>query len=201
LQAASEKADRTAIAREAQGIVDSVFQDIVKLQSQAQALRQAVTSTVFAKAYEIGEAGLEEWPLSPVQLEQVYGKVVFPQLRGPAHLDSLRAAWIKRIQQAGIEAEAWDEDHKARKSELSPDQRAVNSEKFATEIAPELQWQMEMDLFKNGDEGGAAKRMLAHIQKYINHRSARNWSEEFTTLLRPPAVPTPTAAIESTPES
>ena len=199
LRAASEKADHKALANDAQEIVDAIFADAVKLESQVQTLRQAVTGTIFAKAYEIGDLGKSDWPASPVTLDQIYDKVIFPPLRTPTRLESLRAAWIKRIQQQGIEVEAWSDPGRGRKNGASPDQRSVNSATFTTETLPDLQWQMEMDLFRSGDESGAAKRMLAHIQKHITHKSARNWSEQFKTLLSPPPPSTSTAAVETQP--
>jgi hypothetical protein len=200
LRASSEDADMNAIAVDAQEIVDAVFQDVTKLGTQAQILRQPVTATVFAKAYEIGSLQKEGWPLSPLQLDQIYDKVIFPILRMPSRLESLRGAWIKRIQQEGIAAENWSGDGRGRRggNGVSAEQRAVNSGRFATETLPELQWNMEMDLFRSGDESGAAKRMLAHIHNHITHKSARDWSEQFTTLLSPPA-PTPSTALVEPP--
>ena len=66
-----------------------------------------------------------------------------------------------------------------------------------TETLPELQWQMEMDLFRNGDEGGAAMRMLAHIEKHLNHKSAREWGEQFKNLLSPKPPRAPTAQADN----
>jgi hypothetical protein len=54
------------------------------------------------------------------------------------------------------------------------------------EKIPGLQWQMEMDIFKHGDQAGAAKRMLNHLDKNITHPSSRDWGEQLADLLRPP---------------
>ncbi len=88
LQASSEKANRKALAADAQEIVDAMFRDADKLAGQEQELGQAVTSTVFARAYEIGHLENEKWPLSPVQLDEIYGTVVFPPLRSPTRVDA-----------------------------------------------------------------------------------------------------------------
>ena len=58
-------------------------------------------------------------------------------------------------------------------------------EKFLIETQPKLQWDMEIDLFRNGDESGAAVRMLAHLEKHLTHPSAREWGKEFEELLKP----------------
>jgi hypothetical protein len=59
LQAASEKADRAKLAVEAQEIVDSISRDPAKLKNQEAVLNQAVTSSVFARAYEKFLAGTQ----------------------------------------------------------------------------------------------------------------------------------------------
>jgi hypothetical protein len=199
LRASSEKADRKALAVDAQEIVDAVFADARKLSDQAQTLRQPVTGTVFAAAYEIGGLDKAEWTMSPVALGDIYGKVIFPPLRTPTKLEALHAAWIKRIQQEEIEVQAWSGTGKGRKNGQSPDPQSADAGKFATETLPQLQWQMEMDLFRTGDESGAAKRMLAHIQNHITHKSARDWSEELKSLLKPALTPTPAAVMEPEP--
>jgi hypothetical protein len=68
-----------------------------------------------------------------------------------------------------------------------------------TETVPKLQWEMEVDLYNSGDERGAAVRMLAHIEKNIAHPSAREWGEQFKTLLKPKAAPAPTAPAGTAP--
>ena len=194
LQAASDKAEVRTLATEAQEIVDSVFRDAEKLQSQGGLLGQAVTSTVFARAYEIGGLDNEKWAPSPVQLDQIYEKIIFPVYRFPDRVDSLKAAWNRRILQEGIKISVLAATAEGRRNALSTAPQSPEEEKFIAETVPELQWQMEMDLFRSGDETAAAMRMFKHIEKYISHRSAREWSEEFSTLLRPkPATPTPPA--------
>ena len=105
LQASSEKADRSKLAVEAQLIIDSIFSDYEKLKSNETVLNQAVTASVFARAYEIQDVKVEKWPLSPTQLDQVYESVLFPPLRNSGRLSELRATWIKRIQQEGTKIE------------------------------------------------------------------------------------------------
>lgn len=204
LQASSDKANPRALAAEAQEIVDLLFRDAPKLAGQGKLLQTPVTSTEFAKAGEIVDLKKDKWPLSPLNLDEIYGTIVFPPLRTPERLAALRAAWIKRIQQEGIKAEAWGgsakapaagakgkNDHKnSAAAEISKD---LEHEKFITERQPDLQWQMEVDLFRCGDESAAAMRMLSHIEKHITHKSARKWGEEFRNLLKPPAPAAPAA--------
>jgi hypothetical protein len=219
LQASSEKANMKALTEDAQEVVDGVFRDAEKLAGQEQELGQAVTSSIFARAYDIGHLEREKWPMSPIQLDAFYGGLVFPPLRSPTRVDSLRAAWIKRIQQEGIKVEYWGgrgrgypnpngngkgkgrggdkQDHKIG---MAADMKGPEYERFITETVPELQWQMEVDLFRSGDESGAAMRMLRHLEKHINHKSARNWGEEFKNLLKPKAPPVAVTPPETTVE-
>lgn len=198
LQATSEKADRAKLAVEAQEIVDSIFREPAKLKNQEAVLNQAVTSSVFARAYDINSAKVEKWALSPVQLDQVYDQILLPPYRIPSRLGELRATWIKRIQQEGMKMEHWSENDRKPKEErrigMASAAQPPAYEKFLAETQPQLQWDMEIDLFRNGDESGAAVRMLAHLGKHLAHPAAREWSKQFEELLKP-------AAAEPAPES
>lgn len=189
LRAASEKTKLSEITPEAQDVVDAIFQDAPKLGPQIETLGQPVTSTVFARAYEINGVKSERWPQSPINLDQFYGQVIFPSLRVPGKTDALRSAWIRRIQQESIRVEAMDgEGGGGRRPGQPIGPRGQSVDKFNEETLPDLQWQMEMDLFKAGDEKGAAMRMMAHIQKNLTHRSARQWGEDLKNLLRPKEI-------------
>ena len=194
LQAASENADRHQLATDAQEIVDAIFRDPAKLKNQEKILSQAVTSSVFARAYELDNAKVEKWPLSPVQLDQVYDELLLPPYRNPGRLNELRAVWIKRIQQETAMTEYWSENNHKPKEEkrigMASAMLPPAYEKFLAETQPKLQWQMEIDLFVHGDESGAGVRMLAHLEKHLNHPSAREWGKQLEALLKP-APPAP----------
>lgn len=199
LQAASEKADRAKLAVDAQEIVDSIFREPAKLKNQEALLSQAVTSSVFARAYDINSAKVEKWPLSPVQLDPVYEQILLPPCRTPARLGELRAMWIKRIQQEGAKMEHWSGNNGNPKEQkrigMASAMQSPAYEKYLAETQPKLQWDMEIDLFRNGDESGAALRMLAHLEKYLAHPAAGGWSKEFEALLKPAVVaPAPESA-------
>jgi len=186
IQAASEKADRGKLAGEAKEVIESMFIDLTQLKGQEAILGKPVTSSVFATVYQIDSIKVDHWALSPVQLDQVYETIILPPLRIPSRVSELRAAWIKRIQQEGIMAEHWTpEVRKSKKIGMASALQAPEHEKFLMETQPKLQWEMEVDLFQNGDEADSSVRMLAHLEKYINHDSARQWGDEFKALLQP----------------
>lgn len=207
LQAASENADRNKLAVEAQNIVDTIFSDPEKLRGQERTLAQPVTGSVFAKAYDINSVKVEKWPLSPVQLEQVYTDILLPPYQRPGGTAQLRAVWMKRIQQEGAKVEHMavekprngngngngnrNGEREEKRIGMAADMRPPEYERFLIDTVPKLQWEMEVDLFRNGDQSGAAVRMLAHLEKYISHPSAREWGEQLRGLLTPvaPAAP------------
>lgn len=181
LQAAAEEPDIPKLRAEAVTLVDSIFRNAENLAAHEQLLGQSVTATVFARAYDIDQVKVENWPLSPTQLDEIYEQMIFPSHRSPDRVATLRSAWIKRIMQETAKREFWG----GKNGRTGPE-----FERFITETLPQMQWTMEKDLFTHGDQSGAAVRMLAHIEKYIAHPSAREWGEEFKALLTPPAPDT-----------
>lgn len=194
LRAASSKTEIGTLAPEAQGILDGIFSNAKKLRDHQQVLNQSVTSTVFARIYEIEAPEKKKWPQSPVQIEAIYSQLVFPTMTGPENIEKLRAAWIQRIRLEQVRFEEWQQAPRPNPSRRGGggggggSDAEVEAMKFLDETLPELQWQMEMDLFRNGDESGAAKRMLQHISKHLDHKSSRSWGEQFKNLLAPPAT-------------
>ncbi len=211
LEAASIKADRVKLVTDAQEAVDGIFRDSDKLKNQQEILSQSVTSSVFARAYDINHVKVENWSLSPIDVEAIYEDILLPPYRRPNGLPRLRAGWIKRIQQETVKAELWTARRRENREErggergekrigMASDMLSPEYQKFIEEDLPKLFWEMEVDLFRNGDESGSSIRMLAHLEKYINHPSAREWSDQFKTLLKPEAaVPIPATAGEPTP--
>lgn len=191
LQVASSKESVVKFSPDAAKAVDDVFTDIASLDGQRDLLRQGVLSTVFAQVYEVGAVKANEWPLSPIELGNIYGKVILPPLRRPDRIESLRAAWTRRIQQETLIVEHWSrgaDDKPSRDGGRPPDQ-----EKFVTETYPEFLWQEEEDVFKAGDQRGAALRMFQHIEKYATHPKAIDWTKQFRALLEPKAAVDPVA--------
>lgn len=195
LEVASAKPeDRFKFAADARDIVDAIFRDIDKLKNQEEILNQSVVSTVFAQAYDITGVKMEDWPMAPIQLQSIYEDIFLPPLRKPGRVGELRAMWIKRIQQETIRMENWGGRRGRNGGEgnerIGTIESMVSPEfiRFQEETVPKLQWEMEVDLFQHGDQSGASVRMLAHMQKYIGHASAREWGDQFQRLLKPGTV-------------
>jgi hypothetical protein len=196
LRVASEKPDAVALARSAREVIDSIFSDAHRFSGQQQQLNQPVTSSIFARAYAITDVKVERWPLAPAQIGPIYEQVLLPPLRHPDRLEELRDAWLRRIQQETAREEHWkhSDSNAPKKIGTVAALRSPELETFLTEGVPVLQWQMETDLFRTGDESGAALRMLAHLERHISHASSREWADEFRDLLAPaPVNPPPTS--------
>lgn len=195
LRAASAKTKRDSLLPEVQQLVDAIVRDADKLKAHQQLLNQSVTSSFFARAYDINTVKVDNWPLAPGDLEKIYDQILLPPHRNPERVAALRAGWIKRIQQEIALKEVWEgneesgkkngEDGEKKKIGTADALRSPEFELFMAEELPELQWKMEVDLFKNGDEKTSSLNMLAHLEKFITHKSAPAWAGELDKLLNP----------------
>ena len=66
----------------------------------------------------------------------------------------------------------------------SKNEVSAGMDRYLTEQRPEMIWDMEQDLFKAGDEKGAALRMLTHIERYLGHKNETKWIEDFEALIK-----------------
>jgi len=175
MQVASSKKDPTTFAPEAARVLDEIFADADKLADQRGYLRQSAVGSVFGRTYNLDGLNMKEWPNSPLDMNGIYEHLVMPPLRNPEKADALHAVWMKRIQQEGIIAAQWSKDPGAQ-------------EKFQQEGYPDLVWQMETDVYRAGDQKGAALRMFQHLEKYAANPKAPDWAKQFKDLLNGPKV-------------
>jgi hypothetical protein len=187
LRAASEKTDRSQLVSGVREVVDAHVTDAEKLRNQRQILDQSAVSSLFARAYDIGEVKVNDWVFSPSQIGEIYDKILLKPLRSARQVDALRSAWLRRIsQETRIQEfmpEQEREENGKRRIGMADAMRGREFEIFIADVVPQLQWKMEMDLFRHGDERDAAVRMLGHLERNLGHKSAREWTTEFTTLL------------------
>lgn len=207
LQVASKGNDITAFGADASKLVDELFDDIKRLGGQQAVLKEDVTGTVFAEAYSLNDVEPKNWPMSPVNLVELYNRVILPPLRKPEKTEQLRNAWMKRIRQEVATREDWsktDQSNRETKQEADKEGskdgeeeshrigtkealRTPETEKFLSNTYPDLLWQMEIDVFQAGDQRGASLRMLQHLEKYTAHPKAPEWADQFHLLLDPEA--------------
>ncbi|QTN30828.1 hypothetical protein HZ994_00280 [Akkermansiaceae bacterium] len=181
LEAASEDPDRDKLAAEASRVLESIVSQAEDFTKHRNVLQQPGTGSVFARAYDINGVKAEQWPPSPIPIAAVYEQVILPPLRRSDRLASLSDAWKKRMVQESTLLDTWDSsgDGKGKAGQQGP-----AYVKFVSETLPRLRWDAEKDLFRYGDERGAALRMLAHIQENLTHEDAPKWTDEFKSLLQ-----------------
>lgn len=199
LEAASEPKKRDELGAKAMERIDLIFKDAEDLAGSESLLRQGVLQTVFATAYGVNDIDLEGWPTAPLQLSAVYEQLILPPLRKPAKLAELKQAWERRILHEGSVHNLWGKPSNGRGG---GEGRPLELEKFLAERRPQMEWDMEVDLFRAGDQKGAALRMLKHIEEHVTHRNASDWIENFEMMVKgqmapaPPSAPPAEAATE-----
>lgn len=176
-------------------VVDSILKDAEKLKGQEKILRESALQSVFAEAYSVKSQKIESWPTSPLDLATLYDSIVLPPLRDGSSATSLRKAWLKRIEQEGLFLENWTATSSSDKD------RKPAFEKWLKEDRQNLLWNMEVDLFRCGDEKGASIRMLQHLKENLNHKSAPRWITQFTSLVEGGPTATGTSETEGPPAS
>ncbi|MCU0780318.1 MAG: hypothetical protein MUF04_04355 [Akkermansiaceae bacterium] len=194
LKASSENADMEQLTTEGLAAIESIFADKPLLTSQRGVLGQSVIGTVFARAYGIEGVRSGKWPTSPLDYASFFEGLVFPRYRAAGDFKNLRAAWTRRIQMSMEVIEPAPNDNPLRNAILGEPTR--RQERFRGTDLPSLQWQMETDLFKCGDQRQAATNMVAHLNKYITHQEIDNWTAELRALLQggAPTAPDPSPA-------
>ena len=214
LQAASEDPDYDYLSREAISCLDAIMSQADKIGGQKNTLSAGVTSTVFAKAYDIDNVKVDDWPKAPFPAKAIFEQIVFPPLRDSGKISELRNAWEKLIRYEGIVAEKWNvrkapnnngnrknDDAQREAKKLADDAQKLQYAKFLKETLPELRWAAEVDLYKAGDERNAALRMISIIEKNPYHPSIEKWADELLDLLQLEFyVPDPDAPEEEAPE-
>lgn len=180
LEAAAEKPDRDKLAIEAGKIVETIATQAEDLSAHRDILQQSAMASVFARAYDITEVNVQNWPLVPASFEQIYEQVLLPPLRRADRIELLKAAWTKRMVNESTLLDAWSGKPGEKQK---PGVRSPAYDKFVTETLPKLRWDAEVDVFNAGDEKGAALCMLRHIEENLSHESAPKWAEEFVTML------------------
>jgi hypothetical protein len=181
LEATAEMPDLDKLALDAGKIVDTIVSQAEDLSAHRDILQQGVTSSIFARAYDINGLKVENWPLSPAPLAAVYDQVLLPPLRRANRIESLKAAWTKRMVDESSLLDAWSGNPGEKNK---PGVRSPAYDKFVSETVPKLRWDAEVDLFKAGDEKAAAMRMLKHIEENLTHESAPKWAEDFVKMLQ-----------------
>lgn len=110
LEAAEAGDNRAALAPKAVEALEAIFGNPDQFEGNVEPLREPVTATVFARAFNLGGAKLKDWPLSPLEIGEVFDLVIFPPLIKEEKFDALRDQWLKRVRYETTVREAWTGD-------------------------------------------------------------------------------------------
>lgn len=186
LKAAARPEEVTSLGPQASEVLNAIFVHIREIAAEAKMLEAPVTSSVFAKAYELGPLKLENWPTSPMQVGEIYNTIIMPSLRNSGKIPSLTAAWDSRIKMEGAKIEFLSGKAVEVSALSKSDHYSPEMVHFIEEIVPDLAWKKEMDLFKAGDQRAAALRMVNHIKTNLTHAKATEWISQFQEAIEPP---------------
>ena len=161
----------------------AIMDDHDVLKPEQGLLKKNVLSSVYAKAYDIHGLEAKGWPLSPLEVGDIYDKVVMPPLRNVGSVSRLRVAWEKRIEHEGMTLKNWADLPDSNRVGMKKDLLPPEFEKWKEDGYLQLLWDAEMDCYEAGDEVESASNMLTFLAKYIKHKKSLEWTEEFQELM------------------
>jgi hypothetical protein len=174
------------LAPKVKAAIDNIYDDAAKLTGFQDLLKQDMNGTFFARAYGFGTYRVKDWPTVPLNIAEVYDKMVFPPLREQREAAQLRRAWQQRINYQELMLKHWSQKpQKSNRIGMKRDIIPPAYTRFIEKEKPNLQWQMELDVFAAGDERGAASRMLSHIKSNIGHNNTVKWVKQLHKLIAP----------------
>lgn len=187
--ARTEGNDYSALTSRALSTVNSIFDDGKALEKHRGILGQNVLGSPFAQAYGFGNFKVENWSPQPLNISATFEKIILPSLREKKQANQIKSAWMQRISYEEKIIELWGHKPESKSVGIKKSMATPELEKFITITRPGLIWAMELDVFKAGDELGAATRMISHISKNHTHNDATKWAEELNRLIAPKDTP------------
>ncbi len=144
-----------------------------ELYSQFDIYRKSLSEGVFVPYFQIGPyiGGLKEWHDRPFDVEGIYEKIIFPELRtqkNPRLLD----CWRDRIQLETMRA--------------TSAQNSLTANKFNNIRLPNLLWNRAEDELMLGLTNQAVADMLGLIKGHADHPDFDRWTARLTEIVTPP---------------
>jgi len=158
-------------------ILKAILSDHDVLQGSQGILKESALNSVYANAYGVNGVHVENWPKEPLNIADVFERVIMPPLRNPESISQLKEAWKQRIEYEGGIREKWS-------AEGSIKGRRPEYEKWYFEGRLQLHWTMEQDLYSAGDQRAGALRMLEFLKKNLTHKLAPGWIEDFKVIIK-----------------
>ncbi len=135
--------------------------------------RKSLGESVFVTYFQIGPFinGMKDWNDRPFDVESIYEKTIFPELRAEKSL-RLFDCWRDYIQSETTRA--------------STAQNSLTANKFNTILLPTLLWSRAEDELTFGLLNQAVNDMLAQIKAHPDHPDFDKWTARLTEIVSPP---------------
>ena len=146
-------------------------------------VRKSLGESVFVTYFQIGPyiSGLKDWTDRPFDVDGIYEKIIFPELRAEKN-PRLLDCWRDRIQNETTRA--------------STAQNALAVNKYNNIRLPTLLWSRAEDELTLGLVNQAVADMLAQVKGHPDHPDFDHWTARLTEIVSPPkgevTVGTPT---------
>jgi len=164
--------------------LNEFVKDAPDLYGSEKIVQENQMNSAIAKATGINELEIPHWPTSPIKIAPLYRHFIFPPLQQAKDTRKLRIAWEGRIKHEEELIKAWDA---GAKGGIQGGGRANNSPRMVQYLErqkPELEWQMQLDLFNAGDKKEACVEMLKLIKQSPPHPKATDWAKQLLDMLR-----------------
>ncbi len=153
--------------------------------NQDHILKGKIDDSIFVRWYGIGGliGGMENWEMSPGNMDGIYQKTIQPELRKQKD---------PRI------VEYWDSKIQREASQATKSSLAFDAGKFDQVRKPSLLWNRAEDVLSIGQKNRAATDMFALVKGYPTHPEAAKWVARLEEVLTysgakdataPPAAP------------
>jgi len=133
------------------------------------ALKQPITSTAFARAYNFDRSlKMEDWSMTPGNFSSIFEKSLLPFARTDTP-EKVGDLWNERIKYQSFE------------KKVGEDPAAFN--KFVLMDIPDLRWARAKDIFQYYSESEGSAAMFAMIKDNSTHPSSMKWVEELRGIV------------------
>lgn len=135
--------------------------------------RKSLSEGVFVPYFQIGPYinGLKDWCDRPFDIDGIYEKTIFPELRAEKN-PRLLDCWRDRIQ--------------AETARVSTAQNTLSANKFNNIRLPTLLWNRAEDEVALGMLNQAVADMLTQIKAHPDHPDFDQWTARLTEIVSPP---------------
>ncbi len=136
-------------------------------------VRKSLAESVFVAYFQIGPYinGLKDWTDRPFDVDGIYEKIIFPELRAEKN-PRLLDCWRDRIQNETTRA--------------GTAQNALAANKYNNIRLPTLLWSRAEDELTLGFVNQAVADMLAQVKAHPDHPDFDHWTARLTEIVTPP---------------